>query len=53
MRGDVQAEVSELWDKASDENIEAISDIKGYREDFYKLFGFGIDNIDYDTDIDI
>ena len=50
MRADVQAEVDALWQKATTENLEEISDIKGYRDDFFNLFGFNFDNIDYDAD---
>jgi enoyl-[acyl-carrier protein] reductase/trans-2-enoyl-CoA reductase (NAD+) len=51
MRDDVQALVSSLWEKVNTENLESISDIKGYREEFLKLFGFGISEIDYDIDV--
>lgn len=50
MRDDVQAEVSKLWNEATTENLEEISDIKGYRDDFFNLFGFNFDNIDYDAE---
>lgn len=50
MRADVQAEVAKLWEQANTENLEEISDIKGYRDDFFQLFGFNFDNIDYNKD---
>lgn len=53
MRDDVQAEVKELWQSIKSENVEQVSDIAGYRKDFYKLFGFGLSGIDYDKDVDI
>src|SRR5690606_35918928 len=34
MREDVQKEVAELWGQATTENLEEISDIAGYRNDF-------------------
>ncbi|MVX36547.1 enoyl-ACP reductase FabV [Myroides sp. LoEW2-1] len=52
MREDVQAEVAELWDKVTTENIESISDLAGYRRDFFNLFGFEFDNIDYNVESD-
>lgn len=52
MKQDVQEEVSALWEKVSSENINDISDIAGYREEFFKLFGFGFADIDYDKDVD-
>ena len=50
MREDVQAEVAKLWEQATTENLEEISDIAGYRNEFFHLFGFNFDEIDYDAD---
>ncbi len=50
MRADVQEKVAKLWEQATTENLEEISDIVGYRNDFFQLFGFNFDNIDYDKD---
>lgn len=52
MQPDVQAKVAELWPQVTTENVEALSDVKGYREDFYRLFGFNVDGIDYEKDVD-
>lgn len=52
MRDDIQAEVSVLWEKVSTENLLELSDLNGYRKDFFKLFGFGIEGIDYEKDVD-
>jgi enoyl-[acyl-carrier protein] reductase/trans-2-enoyl-CoA reductase (NAD+) len=51
MRNDVQAEVDALWNKVSTENLGEISDIIGYRIGFLNLFGFEIDSIDYEVDV--
>lgn len=57
MREDVQKEIAELWDQVTTENIEQITNINIFREDFFKLFGFGYQGIDYEkesnTSIDI
>ncbi|MBE8715222.1 enoyl-ACP reductase FabV [Sphingobacterium hungaricum] len=50
MRADVQEEVSKLWAQATTENLEEISDIKGYRDEFFHLFGFNFNGIDYNAD---
>lgn len=50
MREDVQAEVAALWEKVTTENLEDISDIKGYRDEFFHLFGFNFDQIDYELE---
>lgn len=53
MRPEVQAEVAKLWAEANNENIKEISDIEGYRKEFFRLFGFEFDEVDYSADVDI
>jgi len=50
MADDVQAEVAKLWDETTTENLSEISDIEGYRKEFFNLFGFELDGIDYEKD---
>jgi len=50
MREDVQAQVAKLWEQATTENLAEIGDLEGYRNDFYNLFGFGFDGVDYKAD---
>lgn len=50
MRPDVQEEVDRLWKEVTTDNIATISDIEGYRNDFFNLFGFNFDTIDYEAD---
>ena len=50
MRPDVQKEVDRLWKEVTTDNIATISDIEGYRNDFFNLFGFNFDTIDYEAD---
>ena len=50
MREDVQEEVSKLWKEATTENLEQISDIAGYRDEFFNLFGFNFPEVDYNAD---
>ena len=50
MREDVQKEVAELWTQATTENLSEISDIEGYRNEFFRLFGFNMEQIDYEQD---
>ena len=37
-----------LWN----ENLFQITDYQGYKDEFLKLFGFGIEGVDYDKDVD-
>ncbi|KAB1154410.1 enoyl-ACP reductase FabV [Flavobacterium luteum] len=47
---EVQDEVSKLWAFATTENLPEIGDLEGYRKDFYNLFGFGFEGVDYSAD---
>ena len=51
MREDIQSEIDKVWDTISDETIENMSDIDGYWEDFYQMFGFNIPGVDYSQDV--
>ena len=51
MRDDVQARVAELWKEASTETLPKIGDLKGYEKDFFNLFGFMVEGVDYDEDV--
>lgn len=53
MREDVQKEVLEAWEAVDDDNLKEIADVDGYWEDFYHMFGFHLDRVDYSEDIDI
>lgn len=53
MRQDVQEKVLQQWNKINSDNIEKLSDIEGYREDFFRLFGFGIKGIDYSVETNV
>lgn len=52
MQDDVQAQVLELWKQATTETLPNIGDLKGYETDFFNLFGFKVDGIDYDIDVE-
>ena len=47
MRPDVQAKIAQLWAEAVTENLAELGDLEGYRKDFYNLFGFDVDGVDY------
>ncbi len=52
LRSDVQKEVFELWKKINTDNIKELSSIEEFRNEFFKLFGFGHSDIDYDDEVD-
>ena len=49
---EIQAEVGRRWAAVTSENVSELGDTKGIRADFLKLFGFGVDGVDYDADVD-
>jgi enoyl-[acyl-carrier protein] reductase/trans-2-enoyl-CoA reductase (NAD+) len=51
MREDIQAEVKRLWPLVDTANLAEWSDGTGYRDDFLRLFGFGIAGVDYAADV--
>ena len=53
LREDVQKEVMDIWSKINSDNIKELADVEGYWEDFYHMFGFKFDNVDYTKDVEI
>ena len=49
---DVQNEVKRRWPLVTSENLRELADLEGFREDFLKIFGFGIQNVNYEADQD-
>lgn len=49
----VQAEVSHAWGAVTTQNIPTYADLEGYFQDFYNMFGFKYDNVDYTKDVEI
>ncbi len=50
MRADVQSAVAAAWDQVDTGNLEALSDFAGYKREFLRLFGFGLEGVDYEKD---
>ncbi|RYF12764.1 MAG: trans-2-enoyl-CoA reductase family protein [Flavobacteriales bacterium] len=51
MKPDVQAKVAELWKNATTETLPETGDLAGYKKDFLNLFGFDVDGVDYQADV--
>jgi len=47
----MQAKVEAIWPQINTENLNELSDFAGYRAEFLRLFGFGIDGVDYEQDV--
>ena len=52
MKPEVQEAVAKAWGKADNENFKGLSDFQGYKDEFLKLFGFGMAGVDYEAETD-
>lgn len=52
MREDVQTEVSGRWETVTEETLEELSDLEGFREDFLRIHGFAVPGVDYEAEVD-
>lgn len=50
MRPDVQDKVAKLWALSTTDTLPDIGDLNGYKKDFYNLFGFGFEGVNYLSD---
>ncbi|MEX2045132.1 MAG: enoyl-ACP reductase FabV [Opitutus sp.] len=50
MRPEIQQAVREIWPEVTTENLANKTDIDGYQREFLRLFGFGLEGIDYDAE---
>jgi len=47
---EVQSKVEAIWPEVTEENLLETTDFKGYKDEFLRLFGFGVKGIDYDAE---
>ncbi|USD27818.1 trans-2-enoyl-CoA reductase family protein [Pseudoalteromonas sp. SCSIO 43201] len=48
----VQGRVQTIWDTVDTDTIDELTDYVGYHNEFLKLFGFGLETVDYDADVE-
>ncbi|MEH6590793.1 MAG: enoyl-ACP reductase FabV [Halioglobus sp.] len=48
---EVQAAVGALWDQINTDTLRELSDFAGYKREFLQLFGFEVDGVDYEVDV--
>ncbi|MGJ8640407.1 MAG: enoyl-ACP reductase FabV [Opitutaceae bacterium] len=53
MEADVQKAVADIWPDISTETLNELSDFAGYQSNFLNLFGFGLDGVDYEEDVEV
>jgi len=52
LRDDVQSKCIKILPEVNDDNLFALTDFQKYKDEFLRLFGFGLDGVDYDADVD-
>ena len=48
----VQQQISDLWKQVGSDNIDELTDFKGYQTEFLQLFGFEMAGVDYEADVE-
>ena len=51
LRDDIQQHCRDLWPNVTNENLFEVADYQEYKDEFLKLFGFGLESVDYDADV--
>lgn len=51
LRDSVQLKCKDLWAKVTTENLKEITDYEEYKHEFLQLFGFEVDGVDYQADV--
>ena len=53
MATDVQTDVMRTWSEVNSENLFAITDYAGFKQEFRNLFGFEVPGVDYSQPVDV
>jgi enoyl-[acyl-carrier protein] reductase/trans-2-enoyl-CoA reductase (NAD+) len=48
----IQQKIEQMWADTTTENLYEVSDFAGYKQGFLQLFGFEVDGIDYEAEVD-
>ncbi len=51
LQPDIQSRVEAIWDAVTTENLSDTTDFAGYKQEFLQLFGFEVDGVDYEADV--
>ena len=53
MQEDIQSEVGRRWDAVTEDNLNELADMEGFRNDFLRIHGFDVPGVDYQQDISL
>ena len=51
LRDEIQDQCKEIWPRVTTDNLFELTDYAGYKAEFLRLFGFGVEGVDYDADV--
>ena len=51
LKPELQASIEAIWPLVTTDNLHELSDFSAYQSEFLRLFGFGIDGVDYSADV--
>lgn len=51
MQDAIQQRIKQLWPQVTSDNLFELTDIDGYCREFYQLFGFNVDGVDYSAQV--
>ena len=53
MLPDIQQQVAGHWVRINTDTLSEYADVDGYQADFLRLFGFGVEGVDYEEDVEV
>jgi enoyl-[acyl-carrier protein] reductase/trans-2-enoyl-CoA reductase (NAD+) len=53
MHPDIQDTIDRVWPQVTTETLSKWADFPAYQKNFLRLFGFGLDGIDYEKEVEI
>ena len=48
----IQQKVETIWNAITTENLSDTTDLRGYKREFLQLFGFEVEGVDYEAEVD-
>lgn len=52
MTDGVQSQIDKVWKAVDTDNLKELADVEGYDKSFLRLFGFGLEGVDYSKEVD-
>ena len=53
LQAHIQEAIIKKWKIIDDHNLNSLTDFEGYKTEFMNLFGFNVDGVDYEEDVEV